>query len=362
MGSATLGAPVYLDHNATGPMRERVAAVVAEVAAGTWGNPASPHAAGRAAAATVDRARGQLASWLGRDTREVVFTSGATEANALVLGGLRTPARPRVLCSAVEHPSVLAHADDTIPVDAQGLVDLAALDALLRDHAGRLALVSVMAANNETGVLQPLHEIAERCRAHGVPLHTDATQVFGRIPPDLPAQLVTLSAHKGGGPKGVGAVITDRTLTPLLRGGPQNRGMRAGTLAVPLIAGFGEAAATAPELRSADRDTLEGACRALGARVLGAGAPRLPNTLAVRFGAPGDLLVMALDLAGIQVSTGSACASGAPGRSHVMAAMAERGVPVRFSFGAEPVDAPAVAEVLRQCVQQVEAACGSSQR
>jgi cysteine desulfurase len=338
-----------------------VASVVAEVAARTWANPASPHAAGRAAAAIVDRARGQVAGWLGRDPREVVFTSGATEANALALGGLRTPERPLVLASAVEHPSVRAHADLEIPVDARGVVDLEALDALLEEHAPRLALVSVMAANNETGVLQPLEAVARRCRAHRVPLHSDATQVFGRMRMPLPAELVTLSAHKGGGPKGVGALATDRSLAPLLRGGPQNRGMRAGTLAVPLVAGMGAAAERAATLDSAPRDTLESTCMDLGARVLGAGAPRLPNTLAVRFGVPGDLLVMALDLAGVQASTGSACASGAPGRSHVMAAMGEAGVPVRFSFGDTQVDVAAVAEVLRRCVNQVEAACGSSQ-
>lgn len=342
-------------------MRAPVAAVVGETASQVWGNPASPHGAGRAAAAVVDRARGRVAAWLQRDPRELVFTSGATEGNALVLTGLRTPGRPLVICSAVEHPSVLAHADQTIPVDSRGLVDLTVLDALLSTEGTRTAVVSVMAANNETGVMQPLREISSICAAHGVPLHTDATQVFGRVVPHLPADLITLSAHKGGGPKGVGAVVTDRSLGPLLLGGPQNRGMRAGTLAVPLIAGFGEAAATASALGAGDRDALEAACVALGGRVLGAGALRLPNTLAVRFGAPGDLLVMALDIAGVQASTGSACASGAPGRSHVMTAMGEAGVPVRFSFGAEPVDVPAVVEVLRLCVHQVEGACGSSQ-
>lgn len=352
---------VYLDHNATGPMSGAVASVVAEVAAHTWGNPASPHAAGRAAAAVVDRARRQVAGWLQRDVRELVFTSGATEANALALQGLRTPDRPLVLTSAVEHPSALAHADHTIPVDGRGVVDLDALDALLATHGTRTAVVSVMAANNETGVLQPLEAVAERCRAHGIPLHSDATQIFGRMRAPLPAELVTLSGHKGGGPKGVGVLATDRTLAPVLRGGPQNRGMRAGTLAVPLIAGLGAAAEGAGTLDPGPRDALEQACRDLGGRVLGAGAPRLPNTLAVRFAVPGDLLVMALDLAGVQVSTGSACASGAPGRSHVMAAMGVEGVPVRISLGRPPVDVPAVVEVLRQCVHQVEAACGSSQ-
>ena len=357
-----LDPPVYLDHNATGPMRAPVAAVVADAAAHTWGNPASPHRSGRAAAALVDRATRQLAAWLDRDPREVVFTSGATEANALVLRGLRSAGRPMVLASAVEHPSVLAHADETIPVDRDGVVDLPALAALLEARGAQVAVVSVMAANNETGVLQPLEQVAGLCRAHGIPLHSDATQVFGRTAPALPASVVTVSVHKGGGPKGVGAVFTDRVLQPLLRGGPQNRGMRAGTVPVPLVAGLGAAAATVGPLPSADRDALERVCLALGGRVLGGGAERLPNTLAVRFGVPGDLLVMALDLAGVEASTGSACASGAPGRSHVMAAMGEPGVPVRFSFGESPVDVAAVAEVLRQCVLQVEAACGSSQR
>ena len=355
------GLPVYLDHNATGPMSLPVAERVAEVAAGVWANPDSPHRAGRAAAAVVDRAREQVASWLERDPREVVFTSGATEANALALGGLRTPARPLVLASAVEHPSVREHADLEIPVDSDGVVDVDALEELLSHEGARVALVSVMAANNETGVLQPLQAVADCCRRHDVPLHTDATQIFGRTRVDLPADLITVSGHKGGGPKGVGVLFTDRTLEPWMRGGPQNRGMRAGTLAVPLIAGLGEAAARAGVLSAGPRDALEAACVDLGGRVLGGGAARLPNTLAVRFGVPGDLLVMALDLEGVAASTGSACASGAPGRSHVMVAMGVPGVPVRFSFGQAAVDVPAVAEVLRGCLQQVEAACGSSQ-
>ena len=359
MRPGVLSGPVYLDHNATSPMTGPVAACVAEAVASSWANPASPHRAGRAAAAVVDRARTQVAAWVGRDAREVVFTSGATEANALALAGLRSPGRGLVLASAVEHPSVRDHADLEIPVDSDGVVDLDALDSLLSTHASRLAVVSVMAANNETGVLQPLEDVAARCRAHGVVLHTDATQIFGRTQVPLPADLITVSAHKGGGPKGVGVLVTDRTLNPLLRGGPQNRGMRAGTLAVPLVAGLGAAAARAGVVDSGPRDALEALCRSLGGRVLGAGAPRLPNTLAVQFGVPGDLLVMALDLAGVEASTGSACASGAPGRSHVMAAMGEDGIPVRFSFGALPVDVPGVGEVLRRCLRQVEAACGS---
>ncbi|MEC8425762.1 MAG: aminotransferase class V-fold PLP-dependent enzyme, partial [Myxococcota bacterium] len=150
-----LDPPVYLDHNATGPMSGPVAALVAELSGRVWANPASPHRAGRAAAALVDRARAQVAGWVGRDAREVVFTSGATEANSLALTGLRTTERPWVITSAVEHPSVREHAQMEIPVDGEGRVDVAALEAMLAEHGPSVAVVSVMAANNETGVIQP---------------------------------------------------------------------------------------------------------------------------------------------------------------------------------------------------------------
>ncbi len=351
----------YLDWNATGPMRPEVRLAVGEAEGRYWANPSAPHGAGRAARAAVDRARTQVAAWLDRDPRQLVFTSGATEANALALTGLRTTARPLVAVSAVEHPSVLAHGDWRIPVDAAGRVLVAALDRWLVEAGGRVAVVSVMAANNETGVLQPLDDVARCCAAHRVPLHVDATQCFGRVDAPRHGDLVTVSPHKGGGPKGVGALVVDREIRALLPGGPQERGRRAGTENVPAIVGFAAAAQLAGVLDAGARDGLEAACIAAGGRILGAGAPRLPNTVAALFDAPGDLVVMALDMAGFAVSTGSACASGAPGTSHVVAAMGQDGVPVRFSTGFSTGDVTGAAEAIREVVAQVEAACGSSQ-
>lgn len=352
---------MYLDWNATGPMRPAVRQAVHEAEGRYWANPSSPHGEGRAARAAVDRARDQVAAWLGRDPRQVVFTSGATEANATALRGLRTSARPRVAVSAVEHSSVLAHGDWFIPVDGDGCVDVGALDRWLAAEAAGVAAVSVMAANNETGVLQPLDDVWDCCRGHGVPLHVDATQCFGRVPFPGQGDLVTISAHKGGGPKGVGALVVDRDLAPLLPGGPQERGRRAGTENVPAIVGFGVAATLAGTLDAAGRDALEAACRTAGGRILGAGVPRLPNTVAALFEAPGDLVVMALDIRGFGASTGSACASGAPGTSHVLAAMGLEGVPVRFSTGFATGDVRPAAEAIREVVAQVEGACVSSQ-
>ncbi|NOY26075.1 MAG: aminotransferase class V-fold PLP-dependent enzyme, partial [Oligoflexia bacterium] len=276
---------------------------------------------------------------VGRPSAQVRFTSGATESNAWALRGLAAAARdrgmtqPRILVSAVEHPSVLAWGTDRIPVSATGLVDLDALRDLLGRHQGQVAAVSVMAANNETGVIQPIHSIAELCATAGVPLHCDASQIPGRVPFDLSAPLLTLSAHKMGGPKGVGALVCAKPPPALLRGGAQERGSRSGTVATPLVVGFGVAAERGGLMSTQQRDRLEAACERLGGHVLGKGAPRLPNTCTAIFDAPGDLIVMALDLEGIAASTGSACASGAATDSHVVRAMGLSGVPVRFSLG-----------------------------
>jgi len=282
----------------------------------------------------VDRARAQVAAWAGRPPKDVTFTSGATEANATVLCGARTSERPLVVTTAVEHPSVLAWADRTIPVDGRGVVELAALAALLDADGPRVAVVSAMAANNETGVLQPVDEIAGLARAAGALMHIDAVQLPGRARCDLScADAITLSAHKIGGPRGVGALISRVEIPPLLRGGPQERGRRAGTLNTPGIAGMGAAFSRAGVMEAGGRDLLEAACVRLGGEVLGAGAPRLPHTLSVLMPHPGDMLVIALDLEGVAVSTGSACSSGAGTASHVVAAMGRTGVPVRFSLG-----------------------------
>ena len=315
-------------------------------------NTASAHAAGQSASMVVDAARMKVARLLGRHPRQVTFTSGATEANATVLRGLQTPARPLVLSSAVEHPSVLEHATHTVPVDGRGVIDLDVLQQMVSALSNELAVISVMAANNETGVLQPMEDIAQIARGAGIPLHCDATQLIGRLPVALPDCWLTLSAHKFGGPMGVGALVGEGTLAPFLLGGPQERGRRAGTHNVPGIAGMGAAAEAAGQQSTDARDALASCCVALGGEILGASAPRLPNTVSVLFGVPGDLIVMALDLAGVYASNGSACSSGAASESHVVRAMGKSGIPVRFSLGPEtdisPV-LPILEEVVEQC-------------
>jgi len=323
----------YLDWNATAPLRPEAVAAMSGVLT-RCGNPSSVHRWGRAARQTVEAARESVAALLGGiDPTGVVFVSGGTEANHLALLGAR---RERVLISAVEHDSV-RHAvpePETIPVDRDSIVRLDALDTLLAADS-RPALVSVMLANNETGVIQPVAEIAAIARGYGALFHCDAVQVAGKIPFDagvIGADLVTLSAHKLGGPPGIGAlVVTDRLdLVPLFRGGGQERGRRAGTENLPGIAGFAAAAAAAAaEIAVYDRvralrDGLESAIAAVAsdAVVLGASAPRLPNTTAIAMpGVAAETQVIALDLDGVMVGAGAACSSGKVGPSHVLAAM-----------------------------------------
>jgi cysteine desulfurase len=354
------GAPVYLDYNATAPVRPEAAAAVAE-AVGAVGNPSSVHHFGRLARRRLEDARELVAALIGAAPADIVFTSGGTEANALALAGA---GRKRLLVSAIEHDSVLAGAaaldpeSPRIPVTRDGVVDLDALGRLLAER-GSETLVSVMLANNETGVVQPVAEISRRAHAAGALVHCDAVQAAGKIPVDvgeLGADLVSLSAHKLGGPQGVGALyVCERiALAPALRGGGQERGRRAGTENVPGIAGFGAAAAAA--LRdladmariAALRDTLEAAvlARSNRARVAGALAPRLPNTSCIVLpGVPSETQVMALDLAGVAVSAGSACSSGKVRPSHVLAAMGlpadEAAAAIRVSLGwaSAPADA-----------------------
>ena len=342
-------------------MLSAVRDAVVDAMARLWANPHSPHAAGRDAAIAVDRARSAVGALARRPAQDVIFTSGATEANALALSGLTTAERPERWCSAVEHPSVLAWADQVLPVTAQGLLDLDALDDALAAAADRVAVLSVMAANNETGVLQPLDEVKARVEGTGIVFHCDASQLPGRSLFEVPADLITLSAHKMGGPRGVGALVGLPAPRPLLRGGPQERGRRAGTVNVPGVVGMGVAArlaAEAPPFDPRPRDRLEAACRALGATIAGEGAPRLPNTTCARFPWPGDLLVAALDLEGIAASTGSACASGAPDHSHVMDAMGLDGVPVRFSLGRD-TDVGAAIAALETVIARMGVACAS---
>lgn len=345
---------IYLDHNASTPLLPEVRAALIDALDRHVANASSPHRLAREAAAAAEEARAQVARLAGRAPREVLFTSGATEANALALAGITSEERPELWATAVEHPSVLAWATRRLPVDGRGVIDLDQLEQALRRDGRRVAALSVMAANNETGVLQPLAEVAALAAAHGVRLHCDATQLPGRLPFEVPADLITISAHKMGGPKGVGALI-GLPPRPFLRGGTQERGLRPGTPNVPGIVGFGVAAALAPARAPMDpgpRDRLERAIRALGALIVGEGAPRLPNTVTAVFDAPGDLVAAALDLEGVAVSNGSACGSGAAATSAVLAAMGLRGVPVRFSLGADTVvdEVPDVlARVLARC-------------
>jgi cysteine desulfurase len=331
---------LYLDANATEPMRPEAVAAMAEAMA-LPGNPSSVHAEGRAARRILEEAREAIATRIGARGRDLVFTSGGTEANALAIKGLA--AGRRVLVGATEHPAVLAAAGPeagVIPVLADGTLDLSALEAALA--SGGPAMVAVMAANNETGVLHPIEAIAELCRAHGALLHLDAVQMPGRLPFTLgPADSMALSAHKLGGPKGVGALLLRPGLdpAPLLTGGGQESGRRGGTEALPAIAGFAAAAdCPLPEGLAAMRDAIEAGARALAPEVIiaGSGAPRLPNTTSLILpGVAAETQVIALDLAGVAVSAGAACSSGKVRQSHVLAAMgygAEAGCAIRVSL------------------------------
>jgi cysteine desulfurase len=330
-GGSVRRAESYLDWNATAPLRPEAVAATSE-ALRRWGNPSSVHRRGRAARQIIERAREVVAGLLGDvDPSGVIFVSGGTEANHLALLGA---GRERVLVSAVEHDSVrhAVPAAEIIPVGPDGIVALDELDRLLGADL-RPALVSVMYANNETGVIQPIAEIASVAHRHGALLHCDAVQAVGKVTPEvgaIGADLVTVSAHKIGGPPGVGALIVTGgvDLTPLLRGGGQEHRRRAGTENLPGIAGFAAAAAAADiaayERVAALRDGLEAEIAAIApdAVVLGATANRLPNTSAIAMpGVAAETQVVALDLDGVMVSAGAACSSGKVGPSHVLAAM-----------------------------------------
>jgi cysteine desulfurase len=330
------GMRTYLDWNATAPLRPQARAAML-AALDVTGNPSSPHSEGRRARAIIEDAREKVAELVGAKPADVVFTSGATEANNAVLaGGWET-----ILVGATEHDSVLSPARKSgarlidVPVDVHGVVRRERLCAALADSAGPCALLSLQLANNETGVLHPLSECAELARQHRLAVHSDVVQGAGRVPIDiaaLGADYLSLSAHKIGGPKGSGALVQREgaRLPSLLTGGGQERARRAGTENVVGIAGFGAAAEAAlGEVRAMDRvrrlrDALEReACLiARQAIVIGAGADRLPNTscLAVP-GMRAETLVIALDLAGVAVSAGAACSSGKVSASHVLGAM-----------------------------------------
>jgi cysteine desulfurase len=340
----------YLDYNATAPLRPEVREAVA-AALSLYGNPSSVHAEGRAARSAIEAAREKVAALVGARAEDVIFTSGGTEANALALAAQSGQAWHCYL-SAIEHPSVLSggrfycETTTTFPVTLDGVADLPILAKLLEKHhlGGWRPFVSLMAANNETGAVQPVAEASKIVHSAGGLLHTDAVQAAGRIELDmttLGADMLSLSAHKIGGPKGVGALVLgkDASVEPLIKGGGQERRRRAGTENVAGIVGFGVAA----ELAAADlaktelatlRDELEKGARAVApdAVVLSARVARLPNTSCIAVpGAKAETLVIGLDLAGVAVSSGSACSSGKVEASHVLSAM---GVAEEIAHGA----------------------------
>lgn len=354
-------APVYLDWNATTPLDEVVReAMLPWLGVGEqarFGNASSRHEYGRQARAAIDEARVRVASAVGAHATEVVFTSGGSEANNLFLKGAAGVFKPALLAiSAIEHPCVREPARQLqrggwalreIGVDAQGLVDEASWQAVL---AERPSLVSVMMANNETGVVQDLARIAAQARTVGAWVHTDAVQAVGKLEVDfrtLGVHALSLSAHKIGGPLGAGALIVDKRveLTPLIAGGGQERGLRSGTENVAAIVGFGVAcerarAAQAQEAQrlGALREELERGLLQCGASIFSAQAPRLPNTVFFAIGQiDGETLVAKLDRAGFACASGSACSSANPEPSHTLLAMGvERGLAraaVRISLG-----------------------------
>ncbi|MDH5747785.1 MAG: cysteine desulfurase [Rhodospirillales bacterium] len=323
---------IYLDHNATSPVRPEAADAVAAALMLT-GNPSSAHGFGRQVRKLMEDAREKVAALAEASAGGVIFTSGGTEANDLALNGA---GRRRVLVSAVEHPAVLdARADaEIIPVDGNGVVDLQALDDMLA-ASEEPALVSIMAANNETGVIQPVAIAADIAHARGALFHTDAVQAAGKIPIGLKtfgADMLTLTAHKMGGPMGVGALVhaDGVSVGPRVLGGGQERRRRAGTENVSGIAGFGAVVETALQNRHSNdmailRDGLEVRVKqaAPEAVIIGENADRLPNTSCIALpGVSSQTQVMTLDLVGFAVSSGSACSSGKVSPSHVLKAMA----------------------------------------
>jgi len=325
---------IYLDYNATSPLRDEARAAML-AAMDVIGNPSSVHSEGRKARSMVEAARTRIMDLMGGCAGRICFTSGGTEANALgVIGGAKANGAERLILSAIEHDAVRGAAEasglavETLSVTADGVADLDHLRTLLN---GPKALVALMAVNNETGVIQPIAEAAALIREANGLLHVDAVQAAGRIALGeigLSADTVALSAHKIGGPKGVGALHIGKAydVTPLLKGGGQELGDRAGTENLVGIAGFGAAAQKAlAELEDQDRlaglrDTVE---QTLGdAQVIGQAAPRVSNVSALLMaGVKAETQIMAFDLEGICVSAGSACSSGKVGPSHVMTAM-----------------------------------------
>lgn len=357
----------YLDHAATTPMTDAAIEATTE-AFRVLGNASSLHGAGRQARRLVEEARERVARAVGALPGEVVFTSGGTEANNLAIKGLywsrraERPNRNRIITLPVEHHAVLDAVDwlaqhegavvDEVPVDADGVLDIDRFDALVRGNPDDIALITIMWANNEVGSVQPIANVASIANEFGIPMHSDAVQAVGALPIDFATSglaALTLSGHKLGGPIGVGALLLGRELkpTPIMHGGGQERDVRSGTLAMPLIVGLGVAVEQAVESREVDaarmiglRDRLIAGVEAadLDATLRGHREQRLPGNAHFTFaGCEGDALLMLLDAQGVQVSTGSACTAGIPQPSHVLLSMGlnaatARGA-LRFSVG-----------------------------
>jgi cysteine desulfurase len=327
-----MSASVYMDYNASAPLSGGAAAAMSEAMAAV-GNGASVHGFGRDQRRRMENAREAVAALTGAPVEGVIFTSGGTEANNLAIA---SKGDRRLVVSAIEHDSVRVPAARvgaaTIAVSADGVIELDQLDRELASDK-RLALVSLMAANNETGVMQPVAEAAEICRRHGALLHCDATQLAGRVAfrmTELGADYLTLSAHKMGGPQGAGALVVAPGIVvgAQMLGGGQERSRRAGTQNIVAIAGFGAAAASVDFAGAAGvaelRDELEARLRAFGRalKIFGEKSARLANTSCFAFpGKSAETMVMALDLAGYAISAGAACSSGKVGPSHVVLAM-----------------------------------------
>jgi cysteine desulfurase len=360
----------YLDANATEPLRpEARAATLAAMA--VTGNPASMHGAGRAARRILEDARESLAAQFGARAENLVFTSGGTEADALAIHSLG--AGRRLITSATEHDAVRSAAPGAtiLPVDRNGMADLAALAALLEHRMP--ALVCLMLANNETGTIQPVAKAAALCCRQGALLHVDAVQAAGRMDAnlsDLGAHSLAISSHKLGGPTGAGALLLAAeigSIAPLIAGGGQERGRRGGTPPVPAIAGFAAAARVAVNASHLAplRDAIEAAAVAEGAMVCGGAAERLANTTCLALpGVRADAQVIALDLDGIAVSAGAACSSGKVTTSHVLAAMglgplAGQAIRVSLPWSASGDDVAAFAVAYRRMADRLRTALAS---
>jgi cysteine desulfurase len=355
---------IYFDHNATTPIAEPVLEAMLPFLRDDFGNASSRHELGTRAREAVEHAREQVAAAVGVQPVQVVFTSGGTEANNLFVKGIAMPRKPAQLAiSAIEHPCVLEPARQLaksgwtlaeIGADGDGVIRLADLTLALEQPT---AAVSIMLANNETGVIQPVRRAADLARAAGAAMHTDAVQAFGKLPlrfADLGVDAMTLSSHKIYGPKGAGALVVDKRLDlgPLLAGGGHERGMRSGTENVAAIVGFGAAAELAAVLIDSYRDhvaplreRLEAELAGRGARIFGANADRVPNTSYFAFpDVEGETLVIQLDTAGFATASGAACSSHHTGPSHVLlamgveAALATRAVRVSLGRGNSEAD------------------------